>query len=69
MMAGNLTTPDACPGHRFPTDKHIAKYAPGTPLACTWCGLVVGHKEDPRKQVGARFMPRWRPPTPDARLR
>lgn len=68
MNGGNLVDPAHCPGHRFPTKVHIRNYKPGTPIACTWCGLVVSQKEDPRREVGATFMPRWRPPAPDRRL-
>jgi hypothetical protein len=52
----NLTTPDKCPGHRFPDKHQIAKLRPGERIFCVWCGLTQGYKEDPRPRFGARVI-------------
>lgn len=49
-----LTTPDKCPGHRFPGAEHLRNMPPGTPIQCIWCDIVVDHKKDPRWLYGAR---------------
>ena len=51
-----LTTPDRCPGHRWPDAKRIARMRPGETPRCIWCNLPGASKTDPRLGTGARWV-------------